>query len=367
MENKYVRTVSDEVKESISNKSAQKLPNNPSARGMSADQIRRAFYAPIIDANDSLIEEIDRVANEANAALNTLDGSVTTAHRNIDGVRNSVDALAINVSQKIDRVPPLSGVEYTVAVVKETGESTSLSVGTADYSQIPLREPNTGRIKVGDPSAADDAVNLRTLEQKASDINKDIKKNADNIHAHNQWLEDLASADDAINTEVEALSVKVSGNASSYVIPTFYRFVNEFLAYGSTEGADVSDMITGSNILIAETDVPDFWFEKTTDDSRADSYTPTGSETAIKLVVYVNSVVVGVCHILETDYTVIEGHTISAQKSANEAKKSADDAKQTATDLKGDFEEYVQSLLDTIEGELDGIIAIQEGLIGGGV
>ncbi len=64
-----INKTSAETKSAIQRKSAQSLPNNPSERGYSAEEIKRRFYQPIIDAANSAITEIDRVVDEANNVL----------------------------------------------------------------------------------------------------------------------------------------------------------------------------------------------------------------------------------------------------------------------------------------------------------
>ena len=64
-----INKTSAETKSKISRKSAQTLPNNPSGQGYSAEEIKRRFYQPIIDATNSAISEVDRVVDEVNDAL----------------------------------------------------------------------------------------------------------------------------------------------------------------------------------------------------------------------------------------------------------------------------------------------------------
>lgn len=71
-----VKKVSAETKSAITRKSAQTLPINPSERGYSAEEIKRRFYQPIIDAANSAIAEIDRVVDEVNTALGQVDGNL---------------------------------------------------------------------------------------------------------------------------------------------------------------------------------------------------------------------------------------------------------------------------------------------------
>ena len=68
--------VSAETRNAITRKSAQTLPNNPSERGYSAEEIKRRFYQPILDAANSALSEIDRLVDEANTAFGQVNGNL---------------------------------------------------------------------------------------------------------------------------------------------------------------------------------------------------------------------------------------------------------------------------------------------------
>lgn len=50
-------------------KSAQSLPDNPTNQGMSAEQIKNAFWKYVLDNEDSILEQLHRIIDEANAEL----------------------------------------------------------------------------------------------------------------------------------------------------------------------------------------------------------------------------------------------------------------------------------------------------------
>lgn len=82
-----IEKVKASVKAAIKRKSAYSLPNNPIEGGYKADDIRKAFYSPIIDDENSAISEIDRVINDINAAFDEMTesiGSVETELASID-------------------------------------------------------------------------------------------------------------------------------------------------------------------------------------------------------------------------------------------------------------------------------------------
>lgn len=69
---KEIAPISPENREAIRRKTAYSLPDEPSARGMPPDQIRKRFWSALAGDRQSLFVEIDRVAKETNAAFDAL-------------------------------------------------------------------------------------------------------------------------------------------------------------------------------------------------------------------------------------------------------------------------------------------------------
>lgn len=74
-----ISNISAAVKAAIKKRSAFVLPNNPTAAGWSAEDIRKVLYKPIIDATWSMIAELDRLINDINemGAFDDLDTIIT--------------------------------------------------------------------------------------------------------------------------------------------------------------------------------------------------------------------------------------------------------------------------------------------------
>ena len=53
----------------IKRKSAQSLPDNPTNQGMSAEQIKNAFWKFVLDNEDSILSELGRIIDESNDEL----------------------------------------------------------------------------------------------------------------------------------------------------------------------------------------------------------------------------------------------------------------------------------------------------------
>jgi hypothetical protein len=105
-------------------------------------------------------------------------------------------------------------------------------------------------------------------------FDQDTIKGAVNL-AMNNAVAAKGQSDDN-RTALVSLSAQVAGVARTYVVPDFRSFINFLNALYSValkedrdgDGVEeiyniyVTDLTTGDNIIIAETNVPDFWFEK---------------------------------------------------------------------------------------------------------
>ena len=81
-----IANVTAKVKSKIKALSAYSLPDNPSARGKSAADIKKAFFEPIVEGGDNVIDEIDRVVNEANNIIGS--DTLTTSAKTLVGAIN---------------------------------------------------------------------------------------------------------------------------------------------------------------------------------------------------------------------------------------------------------------------------------------
>ena len=74
-----INKTNEAVREAISRKSAYALPNRPSESGIKPDEIRRAFWSPVTDAEDSVLSEINRVVDEANEEFDAREEKIIGA------------------------------------------------------------------------------------------------------------------------------------------------------------------------------------------------------------------------------------------------------------------------------------------------
>ena len=64
-----VKKILPSIIEKIRKKTVMTLPDDPSKQGYSPDQIKRRMAAPIIDENESLVSEVNRIVDEVNSEL----------------------------------------------------------------------------------------------------------------------------------------------------------------------------------------------------------------------------------------------------------------------------------------------------------
>lgn len=186
-----------------------------------------------------------------------------------------------------------------------------------------------------------DQYNIANLQAAVGKTDK-LDTSAKNLAGAIIEVNDIAkkARDRANNNETRLISInaQLQGVGRSYAIEDFNDFV-KFAngtysvavredrngdGYDETYYITASDLKTGDNVLLAELDVPDFWFEKT-DKPSEKTYTYGGTEFSLNA--YNGADLVGVFHILETDYQVIQSAAMSASKSAEDASESAKDAK----------------------------------------
>lgn len=100
-----VEKTSEVTKNAINRKSAYALPNRPSDSGMKPDEIRRAFWRPVTDTEDSVLSELDRVVDEANAEFDAREKKVMGAVPRLEEL-NSEANRNIEELKKYDELVP---------------------------------------------------------------------------------------------------------------------------------------------------------------------------------------------------------------------------------------------------------------------
>ena len=70
-----INKVSEQDRQKILHKTVYSLPDNPSEQGYTANEIKQAMYKSIVDSQDSVLTEFDRLVDEINAQLNSIGQS----------------------------------------------------------------------------------------------------------------------------------------------------------------------------------------------------------------------------------------------------------------------------------------------------
>ena len=113
-----IQKIEKTVKTAIKRKSAYSLPNNPIEGGYSADDIRKAFYTPIIDDDNSVVSELERVIDEANKAFVENDSALDENDTKFGEINETLEALSTG---KLDK-PSANPLEDSVVVINALGE-----------------------------------------------------------------------------------------------------------------------------------------------------------------------------------------------------------------------------------------------------
>lgn len=316
-------------------------------------------------AVDAMIaKEASRQNNEANRVSAEADrAAAETARATAESERSSAEALRI--SAESERATAESGrvqaesQRVDAEATRRAAEADRVSAEAAREVKVNNAVNTSNQAKETATNAAQTANNLsNTVNQSISGFRAEIGTDALTFgqatvkgavnHAMNT-AEIAKNQSDANRSNITNLSAQVNGIGRTYVVATFLDFIdflNSTKSIPLSEDRDgnggaelysifVSDLKTGDNIIIKETGVPDFWFEKNSSLSSFDKYTYNGKEYTLSAKK--NGATVGGSHILETDYTVIEGYALSASGFAVDAANSAARALQSENNAKASY------------------------------
>ena len=335
-----ISPISDNTKKAIAEKSVQYFPNNPSAAGKTPQQIKDAFTKPIIDAEVSIFTEIDRVIEEANKVIGNeradREQAIAELGQHEDAREAAHDAeeasyregIAAELDARVKVIPS----ERKPGIYGQVGETTQLyPLEFAPYPKntVVMRSPNGCIYTETDDEEYEifDDVNHLAVGKRYRVVN--IK-----------YLQDELKK--SVTPRLDALETALSGTSRNYVIEGLDAL--EIVLDGELfdkegERIDAGALVTGDNILLRQTGTPDFWFEKTETGTPPTyiyvEYDEKGNETEKKYILSVkkDDAQVGVLHVLESDYSLIEGKAISAGKAAQEAKEAAEEARGAAEQI----------------------------------
>ena len=134
-----IKQVSNETENAMLRKSAYGLPNRPSESGMRPDDIKKAFYKSLIDGENSLLSELKRIVDEANAILGQID-TYASGHANSKNNPHSVTKSQVglgSVDNTSDVNKPVSTAQQT-ALNQKLDKSSLVDNLTTNSATQPL-------------------------------------------------------------------------------------------------------------------------------------------------------------------------------------------------------------------------------------
>lgn len=330
--------------------SAQMLPDRPTQSGMNATEIKRALWSPILGEENSLLSEQGRIVDEINAALEALElrieegqALVGVSQQLITNAKTLIGAINENKGQndangdlieqanaKIGDIDALATeAESLVGAINELLQKWNV---LAQASEGMAADIGNVEELLTEAKTLVGAINesKRTSDQNATAIGNVTEVTIGSKGNLVDSINSLKYYHDVLQGDVRDILARLDAAAHNYVLRDFL----EFVSYCKDEHDELSpgDLYTGDNVLIVEENVPDFWFEKTSDESLVETYTYEGVEYPLAAR-HVDGELMGVFHILESDYTVIEGYSSIASENAEaavQAKKAAEESANAA-------------------------------------
>lgn len=266
-----IQQINNETKEKIKRKTAYGFPNKPSASGIPPEVIKKTSYAPLVDDENSIVAEINRLVDEANAEISDVGVSLTTLDEKFSehttgenshtksqvGLGNVDNEKQIPMSYLDDdenlggenasdkKVPTQKAVylrtkDFVSNVQSDWNENNSLEPAyiknKPQYDAIPTADSGnlvkSGGIKVG------------TLADIAShNVNED---------AHEAIRDTVAEVKKIAEGSHVAIAFDDEAQLTAWINGEFTR----------EDGKVVGDLIFGQNIYLRALNEPDYWVSK---------------------------------------------------------------------------------------------------------
>ena len=242
-----IKKVSEETRAAIKRKSAYSLPNRPSEAGMKPDEIKRAFYQPVVDFTLSALGEVDRVVDEINAETAKQNEQFSESVKELKATDEKMkEASEKEIAAHEEEIKRLKeGLQeadnkYVKKVVKESGVSVyttseqepTLALAKGTTTDSVARRYEDGRLRVGDPVEALDAVNKRFAGDNY------VGKSGDQTISGRLSVKELYVAGSTYAKDIQSLSVKdavIVANADGVLLSELSGYVirtGEASAYG---------------------------------------------------------------------------------------------------------------------------------------
>ncbi len=352
-----IQKIEDDVRQRLLRASAHALPNNPSERGMKADDIRKHFYQSILNASDSLLSEQNRMADETNQNL-LLIAKLLTALEALCGITENENGEPVSDALLTEAKTIVEAINEIERILRrdENGDKEVMSGATSvfGYLQFLEKEVNdrlkiewfnrhknllahnsTPRKDLNDPHEMRWAISIVKNELmkkyilpnsqniqsiKATDVERDqrIQENAANIEKSKESIKNAES-------KIANLESKNIGFSRRFVLENFSQFIlfirGEYVIETANGRVHCEDLITGDDVFLIEHHAADFWYQQTSDADMAETYVYDGIEYELIVRDSIGEIK-GLFHANETDYNIIEDQVTSARFHAISAKEA---------------------------------------------
>lgn len=145
--------ISTAVKSAIKRKSVYGLSDEPTVAGKKASDIKKAMYGFVTDADNSILNELDRIVDEANADLSA---NTTLLNEIADGVLPDLPDLVDDMEEAVENVNTalenVSTILYNEVTVSASGwsnnEYTISTVQLSDGDNIIIYSAGSGHTEI---------------------------------------------------------------------------------------------------------------------------------------------------------------------------------------------------------------------------
>ena len=140
LEKPTITKTTKEARLALQRASAYGLPTRPGERGMKAEDVKKAFWKPFLDANGSLLAELDRVIDELNSLLAARDenGEATealeTRAKTLVGAINELLETVESISTEIGEEPLSTKAKTLSGAVNELHGREETKQSVVQYS-----------------------------------------------------------------------------------------------------------------------------------------------------------------------------------------------------------------------------------------
>ena len=139
-ENKqYVAPISEEAIAAMRRKSAASLPDDPSAAGMRANDIKKRFWSPVLGDTHSLFAELARVIAEINVAMGDQTGITDEQAAAIAELNGLLDELTKKAAELQEQTESLDGetaeLEQKTAALQEAADGLEERIGKIEKEE----------------------------------------------------------------------------------------------------------------------------------------------------------------------------------------------------------------------------------------